>query len=1269
MSLTSPTVPVIAITADETEEEQHDGPDIADVATDIEEIDFVGERKKKRQKVHKPPPKVKRDDTTDDEEIEGFGDELELFLVKHDHPVNVEDVLELEEPPTYEETFKVEGKGPKNRRKLKNQTSTTSSKYLGLNDFEIDQGPTDVEDMEYSNDEEVSDKDEETSDVDLMAAISQDFGSTDISDSVKKFLSEGVSPMITPSPSDNEGERSIEKLEPPSKVGKLLSPISISPQLSDLTDTEILQSDDSNDESVRVKRSQRSNKSRRKRKNSRGALTDTEDIFLSDDEARKLSGQVTISKAPNFHEISKQNKSFKCVGKTRSESVPSITFTSLNEKKSRKKAQTKSSMLNVENPIEGLTDVEEMEGDSAAEEDAAAISSTIDYDLDQIMEGEFDYGIVEDKSAEKSYHKLYKTESYTVKKTEIKEDYDSKEQTDEENYDQEPLEEGGEEIKIFDNNCSIRFVPYKKPKTLRMEKIKPKIANLLTVNKEEDTLLTDTEYLNSSDEENFESNQIAAVISQNDKDDDTDTESMDDIEVEYKNFDNVPIDYLPKVVREKILVKETEDDNIITVSPLVEDDNLLTVDEGQINNYTDIEDLSGDEDFQPSIIEVEYELPSINMTEEGTVQSTDMLKSPIKERESEGETDYEEIRSENKAKTKRNTYLKDFLEAKTNTEGKLTDLEDFELSDGENLDRNNLIIRDVHDRSSSVVGARTDVEDLEMSADEQDDKRMPLTPEPYKQILQEMSGMTVSSKEGSGPFSKHDRKNINKNLKPTVHTTSISPMQTDTDEIFTSADESHSYSRAETATPYQMRQQLDEASMSNVTTQHTKKINLEAADEVMYIKGGGFISDHFTDIEEMGISDEEYYNAIEKKLDDKNQVCLCIGGENGDISISVGGEKENLSWLNGEVSSSSTGLLQSTVMYSLDCSVYDPKSPTLKLPEKSKSTKLFSMSVSKTINGYITCIIVDSIPVYKRFLTMLYLNNTKLDERMSQMVQTSFYEIGNVNKSSEIVKRQTQKDAIHNTLNESRNYRSGSVGKLITQYEINPNASKSGTKNFEDSQKEPKIVYVKTIFNIDNSKNVPKNEKNLDEPKVLDKDLLLEHIKEFRERVILSNLHQNGNVSKGPRGQTKKIVDSLSADSSPIVKRKSIGSEVLQEPQLETRRNTLSIPASPIFKRKSIGSNVIKVSSPNEDLMSNTLSPESSLIMKRKSVGSDVKRMSLISCKSETLMEKVKHFEQIFQNNVDNKVERRMKTKRGIAYTGDELVMERLTKHNFSTYF
>lgn len=79
---------------------------------------------------------------------------------------------------------------------------------------------------------------------------------------------------------------------------------------------------------------------------------------------------------------------------------------------------------------------------------------------------------------------------------------------------------------------------------------------------------------------------------------------------------------------------------------------------------------------------------------------------------------------------------------------------------------------------------------------------------------------------------------------------------TDVEDFEVSDDEDVTFSRAETATPVNVHQQLDSMCSSKVHSEHMKKINLNTPEEQMYVKGGG-VEEACTDFEDLSVSEVE----------------------------------------------------------------------------------------------------------------------------------------------------------------------------------------------------------------------------------------------------------------------------------------------------------------------------------------------------------------------------------------------------------------------------
>lgn len=1076
MSALNPSVPLIAITAEESDDENNHNDNaeknIADALTDTEDLDLVGEKRKKRTRPHKQFKKPVSPDSTDNEEFEATDDEQAPTLVRHENPLSVDDVLD--EPPMYEENYKVEGRGPKNRKKLKTQTSTSAVSLLSLKEYDVNLTPTDVEDFNDSDDEDGLSNGSE-SEGELLNAITQDVSEIQISDSVRKNLRYTASPISTPLPGQSGDEQEPSEdiqgsLKIPNKT-KFISPLSMSPQLSDLTDTEVIHSNESNEEDTQYLKKPRQ---RRNRKNIKDDLTDTEDLYVSDNEGKERRGEVVLSDAPNFHikEVASHKKSSPAFN-MRSSNIFSYNILQTAPKSFKKYRDNLNTGLHEEYVLTEVEDFEEDELSINEKDEEKTVDDTEDTSVDNILKEQYEsyYGAVEDKCTSKRTKTIYKTESFVKKRKtttkHINPVLSDVGTTDEEDFENDAPLDDKNDSKVEENTCNIKFVS--QPKKQKREPQNTPME--LSVKNEEENILTDNEYLNSSDEEREAMKQAAtAILTNEEASDDTESEGLDSAVEEEEMFtDDVLESCLPKAVREQIKIKETPDTDIVTVTCYNNDSYLNT--EVEPEPLTDAENMSCDEN-----ITQETEFNTVdnafldNSMETEKTEFRDIVKYPEVEKESEGETDYEEITSAPIKSERKNTYLTDFLKGSTPTDGKLTDTEDFYVSDAENVD-SNLTVREVH--NMSVASVRTDME--EMAASDDCEEKNVFTPESSipPELLNEISGTSIISKEGSGPFSKQERKKMYKRNLP-VQLISASPMQTDTDEMFTSADdESQTYSRAETATPAQMRQQLDEASNSKVSTIHTKKIDLEAADEVMYIKGGGFISDQYTDVEDIGISEEEYHNYV-----GKNQISISVDRSNqNDIDVAIRSDGNLVNCKNGKISTlpcSELPVYASSVHFSLDfpC-VYSNPVTTLKVgtPETTKSSNIFSTSIRKTNLGFTTSILVNTVSIYKYFLNMLYINIVPKD-----VTYMSTNTIGEVyappydvdSQELELIKpNSTQTTATNKKKNSIDTAFCNNVSQLKSKFDLNEKYDSSIAKGYP--KEEINILNVKTTFNIDDN--------------------------------------------------------------------------------------------------------------------------------------------------------------------------------------------------------
>ncbi|GLV45952.1 hypothetical protein CBL_11750, partial [Carabus blaptoides fortunei] len=831
MSYNNINIPVISIIPDDDVDidmdNENDNMNIDDVATDTEDIYFSTEKRKKKTKKHHVPKKDPY--ATDVEDLEGSDNDDIVPLAKHANPISLDDVLEQTDVPAIEETYKLDEKNKRGKPKLRSQASTTTNpQHLEILEDEFNQGLTDVEDFDNSSaDNEESEPD--ISDTDLLNEILHDAGTVAISDNY-----------------------------------------------------------DSNDD-LKIITKSKCNKTKKNslRKNSAFAITDTEDMELSDSDQMKLRRMTVIGVTKSNTEVlppstSKGSLPFMLNELMNDEDI----YSKLLEQKRPK--FVKHQLKVTENLDIGLTDTEEIEGDDITEEE---LSTFLD-DSTTNFTGEFESynGVVEEKVSSRKVQNLYRLEGtlFTRKNSKVSDD---PEDTDEEEYESDMM--GGEKCKeMEESTIDFNFTLKKKPQMQRkIQVVKTKAqGNTLTAsNAMEDSVLTDVENLESSDDddnEDMDKKEIPMTIVNTD-DNPTDSDSIGDGEA---NIDLDRIDeelddsFIPICPRNLVKEKEKEDGTCdITVTLLQDEPDKLNIPNTSNDALTDLEDFSGDDEVSRENSCDDNDMPEIEC-EEANVNQCDSIKVP--EIESEVDTDVEEI--DIPRKTTKHIASKHFLLVATKDEDVITDLEDFDLSDNENNGNSRLTL--APNTRTNLYEAKTDVEDFEDSDNDQcrQVREIAVTPD----ILRQMGGDTICLKEGDGKFSVQERQKLNERSN-SISFIDEPPSPTHTDEFITSADDDN-YSRAETATPVHVRQELDEASSVRVLSSNVKKINLDADDEVMYLKGGGFMPDVYTDTEEMGVSDEEYFSASDKAGDkisvhidshQKGQDKISLEKQNGGMSV------------------------------------------------------------------------------------------------------------------------------------------------------------------------------------------------------------------------------------------------------------------------------------------------------------------------------------------------------------------------------------------------
>ncbi|PSN29190.1 hypothetical protein C0J52_26274 [Blattella germanica] len=230
----------------------------------------------------------------------------------------------------------------------------------------------------------------------------------------------------------------------------------------------------------------------------------------------------------------------------------------------------------------------------------------------------------------------------------------------------------------------------------------------------------------------------------------------------------------------------------------------------------------------------------------------------------------------------------------------ITDVEDLELSDAEHSINivPNIVPVSLVTPSAQHIDIKTDIEDLDFTEGEDKEdiekemkhvKYQSTTPD----FMRHMDYNIVSMKEGGGPFSAETRRDVIDRatlITPAIEVSSLSPdiylpITTDTED-FGSADEEAfmTYSRAETATPLEVGLDIEDHSMSTVHVKHTRKFDVDAPEEALHVKGGGEIHEVFTDVEDLGLSEEESQQRRPEDLicvmDIEDQVCVCVDADN-----------------------------------------------------------------------------------------------------------------------------------------------------------------------------------------------------------------------------------------------------------------------------------------------------------------------------------------------------------------------------------------------------
>lgn len=779
-------IPKIAITQ-EGEDDDREYLTLTEALTDIEDLDEDSQastnsvKRKSKLKI-----KLVQDDYGTDYEdvLASDNEDDEEVLIEHENPISIDD-LDLD-GGVYEESYKtntdISPNKPKGKKKLKTQSSITESYDHRDAEFKVFDNYTDEEEFNTDNDVGANEGENEKENSDTYDAEESEVLDNIIS---KQFSTK------------------MENLSVNDTRGGFLTTPSITPNLSDLTDIEIIHSD--SDENLLQKK-----KIKRKRRSSRRdqPVTDVEDLDFSEPD---------IKQNPNLRKNSRRNRHSSNMKK--SYSVP---FDSDNEDENKLRFPVcKKTAGKHHNKILTVP-----EFDTNPETDIEEFENTLDDIYIKEKHTNIDLGSEENFNAVLSSYSQIK-ESHSVKSKVIQ-----KSESDE----------------IHDIHKAITAKKIKGSKQLKKRDDKPLQRNSLIV-AVEDNGLTDCENLDTeSDEDSLSKtsssfNEISINMTEE-----------EEFESDFDNEPNIPDVELPNPVRNLIILKENETLPTIQIIPL-KDDSLEETEQLE-KTVTDEESISETEDDYQCLVDSKDDtmIPVFDWGSTEISEHSQNKNSKRSENIRDVGTDTEEVFLDNPQKRKRAPKFK-HLHQKFNKEKENT----LQIKTVENLsnltDTEDLNMSDEHTQSSQRLEITTDLDggtDVEILDDAEDllwTKIRPMSCTP--QYLREMEGDMVSSKEGLGPFSTDDRINTLKPIKRQVNY-AVTPTHSDSEEMVVSADEDFTtYSRAETVTPNRIQREIDQCISSEVREESKQKNPPEG---VMYLKGGGYFC-LATDVEEFSEED------------------------------------------------------------------------------------------------------------------------------------------------------------------------------------------------------------------------------------------------------------------------------------------------------------------------------------------------------------------------------------------------------------------------------
>lgn len=933
MSSLRDNVPTINVTYDDDgpfQEEKGETMLMADYHTDVEDLTSDDDQIQitKSDVLEGNYGLLSQDEGLTDNEMFEASDDDEPY-VRPVTPLHVDHMFDYGE--TVDETQDGSSIRQRSKQPIQSQLLSPSKEEDGLTDFE---------DMAASGDEEEPLAVEEP---DLSFFI--DESSVQISDAAKE---------LPPSPSP-EPQRMVQKVsrkksrKSTSQRTKraqnyFLSPRSLSPQLSDITDTEFLPSDSDEDEDgpkKNLKPTLRQRKGLTVAKTIISGGTDIEELS-GEEENRKNKKRLRVVPAAKKErkrvDSDSDNDEFVLSSDPEIKTPIPRHYMKYSPMSQLITAMDKSGLQLEVLDGAGVTDIEDFDG-AGDDDDHDVVSG--DELAPYLKEMEEQYGSVSEKH--KTKHPL-KIRLITDDEIPPEKQTDEEEMSDKggDNTEEDEVAESDVdtkrrhfgnlrsdidhmELRFMEVNGEPRPVMYDEALSGRSSVIDDiKGVTFLEIGSRNDDLHTESEYLRSSDDEASLTNGLLRA-KRTGKGGTTDIEDFSDDELERPVTPTPPDDELdtdlPEPARKLILVSEDQEGRPVSVVMPLSDNYVGGLfNKLDVGGVTDVEDYaaSGDEAGEMS---PKAESPELPEHDESVVEATECVKTEKKKKQGrnilETLTDSEDIfldegkegrrrRARNKAPEK----MGDFLAVEGAGSRGGTDVEDLELSDGEGS-RGLEIIRPEPEGGLDVsFEEKTDVEDIVAStAEESDGDERELSVTPY--AMREMVGERVIFKEGDGEI-------IVRDIEWHEEESSVDEDEnhdTELDDVIASSEETGTI--RDVLTPIGFKFTLDEGSESSVHIQHTSKMDYDTAEEAVHLKEFVDLRESHTDIEDVDEDGGQSFGSRQKTfestdasdhisvVEDSTNTCVCVSIGNSNMCVCVGktygelslwNESRNSSW-------------------------------------------------------------------------------------------------------------------------------------------------------------------------------------------------------------------------------------------------------------------------------------------------------------------------------------------------------------------------------------